>query len=129
METLPSSIASGYQIFLMPPPNDPTIESKIAHLKGEIRFYWQLVSWLIFVSHEDCLPVLKIYRADLAVFRSTRLPALQRRLAHLQERKEEDQRAALAHLRRHLYRIEMAFRLLKSDLQHHFIEFIHVSIW
>lgn len=110
-------------------PGDDSIESKMALFKTELKFYWQLVSWLTFVSSEECLPALQQYKAELSVLRKIRLPALENRMQHLHTRQSEGQRAALAQLWRQLFRTVRAFELLKYDLQHRFIEFIHVSIW
>ena len=112
-----------------PLPDGALVESKIGLLKTELRFYWQLVIWLTFVSHDDCLPALEGYRAELYIFRTIHLPALQRRIQRLQERGTAEQRAAVAQLHRHYYRTEHAFDVLKYNLQRQFLEFIHVCIW
>ncbi len=110
-------------------PDQTSMEAQIGLLKSELRFYWQLVIWLTFISHDDCMPVLEGYRAELRGFRVIHLPALQRRVQRLQERGNADQRPAMAQLRRQYYRTVHAFEVLKYNLQRQFLDFIHVSIW
>lgn len=129
MHSSPFSSTFGHLPQRVPLPDDASVEAKIGLLKTELRFYWQLVIWLTFISHDDCMPVLEGYRDELRVFRMVHLPALQRRVQRLQERGAADQRAAAAQLQRHYHRTEQAFATLKYNLQRQFLDFIHVSIW
>jgi hypothetical protein len=110
------------------------LESKVAVMGGELDFYHQLLSWLLFSCDETKRSVIETFRAELADLRNGGFSALREGLDNLKNEIQDDRGhpdlfSDVAHLQLYLNHIDGTLQSLKTKIQGHFSEFIHVRIW
>lgn len=119
---------------LIPLPVVAVLESKVAIMRGELDFYHQLLSWLLFSCDETKRYVIETFRIELDDLRNGGFTALREGLDNLKneiraERSHPDLFPDVAHLQLYFNHLDGMLQSLKTKIQGRFSEFVHVRIW